>query len=361
MKRFCFTRSAAASLALCIASAGQAATSAATSAATTAATDAAPPGSFNVFSDLPMFGIYVSEPPAYTPPPGVVLLNNGTRYATRLTAAQRASIGSDLKARVTYHAQCDNYDRLGSMFMVVKPAGVRPTEADPLIEIARWITPFSNYWNGAKATYVFPDADLSAFAGLMRNRKLDIWVGIDGGSNPYDGDPCTGRDVTPEFRAVGFRYSLDLVSTLPGSVGKGLPSLPVVYGDYTAVPVAGSAPSTRSGMGTAIVIVSGHGSANGGDEYKHTEDTLTVNGTVAGSFSTQVNCAAYRKYSPDGNPFIFIGNETNNPRNWCPGALVAARAFRVPLATQNSASLDMDDRSVPEGSYYRTSITLLPD
>ena len=321
----------------------------------------AAPGSFTVFDDLPQFGIYVSDPPDYTPPAGVVMLKNGTRYVTRLTPSQRAMVGSDLKARVTYHAQCDNYDRLGSLFVVVKPAGVAPVETDPMVEIARWITPFSNYWNGDKATYVFPDADLSAFAGLMRNRKVDVWLGIDGGSNPYDGDPCTSRDVTPAFRAVGFRYSVDLVSTLPGVASKGLPSLPVPYGDYTAVPVSGTASSTRTGMGTALVIVSGHGSANGGDEYKHTTDTLTVNGTVAGSFSTQVNCSGYRKYSPDGNPFIFIGNNTNNPRNWCPGALVPAQTFRVTLGAQNTASLDMDDPSVPEGSYYRSSITLLPD
>jgi len=326
----------------------------------TGSTNAAP-GTVNVFDDLPMFGIYVSEPPAYTPPPGVVMLNNGTRFITRLSAAQRVATGADLRARITYHAQCDNYDRLGSLFLVVKPAGVPPTEADPLIEVARWVTPFSNYWNGAKATYVFPEADLSPFAGLMRNRQVDVWLGVDGGSNPYDGDPCTNRDVTPEFRAVGFRYSVELVSSLPPRPAKGLPSLPVAYGDYTAVPVSGSAPSSRSGPGTAIVIVSGHGSANGGDEYKHTNDTLSINGTVAGSFSTQVNCASYRQYSPDGNPFIFIGNQGSNPRNWCPGALVQAHAFRVTLGAQNSASLAMDDPAVPEGSYYRTSITLLPD
>lgn len=318
-------------------------------------------GTFNVFDDIPQFGIYVSTPPNYTPPPGVVMLKNGTRYISKLTKAQKSMIGADLKARVTYHAQCDNYDRLGGMFLIIKPKGQPVLDDDPIIEIARWITPFSNYWNGDKATYVFPEADLSAFAGLMGNRKVDVWVGIDGGSNPYTGDPCTNRDVTPDFRAVGFRYSMDLVSTTPRIATRGLPSLPVPYGDYTAVPVAGSADSGKRGAGKAVVIVSGHGAANGGNEYKNTTDTLTVNGEVVGSFSTQVNCAQYRKYSPDGNPFLFIGNLTNNPRNWCPGALVAAQTFPVQLKANNTASLDMSDPAVPEGSYYRTSITLLPN
>jgi hypothetical protein len=319
------------------------------------------PGTFTALSDIPMFGIYATDPPPYTPPSGVVMQNNGTRYITRLTQAQRAMVGADLKARVTYHAQCDNYDRLGAMFIIVKPTGVPPIDTDPIIEVARWVTPFSDYWQGAKATYTFPDADLSPFAGLLRNRNVDIWLGIDGGSNPYDGDPCTNKGVTPEFRAVGFRYSVDMVSTKPGKASTALPSLPVATGVYTTVPVTGTATSARKGSGTAVVIVSGHGSASGGNEYKHTTDTMSVNGTAVGSFSTQAMCGPYRKYSPDGNPFLFLNNGGSNPRNWCPGALVPSHSFRVTLNASNSVSLDMDDARVPEGSYYRTSITLLPD
>jgi len=66
----------------------------------------------------------------------------------------------------------------------------------------------------------------------------------------------------------------------------------------------------------------GHGSAAGGDEYENTMDTLDVNGAKVGSFSTAIDCAPYAKYSPDGNPGIFTGNTTGNPRNWCPGAPV---------------------------------------
>jgi hypothetical protein len=110
--------------------------------------------------------------------------------------------------------------------------------------------------------------------------------------------------------------------------------MPVPFGDYTAVPVAGTASLAQASSGTAVAIVRGHGAANGGDEYKHTTDTLMLNGNVVGSFSTMVDCKRYRQYSPDGNPFIFLNNKTNNPRNWCPGALVAARAFKVNLLSE---------------------------
>lgn len=332
--------------------------------AVAAASVSAAPGTFTAFSDIPQFGMYATSPPVYTPPAGVLMQRNGTRFLTQITPAQQAKIGTDARARVTYHAQCDNYDRLGALFLVFKPHGELPTEADADagMEVARWVTPFSDYWQGSKATYTFADADLAPFAALMASTKKDVWIGIDGGSNPYNGDPCTKRNVTPEFRAVGFRYSVDVVSSAAAPTApERRPSGPVLKANYTAVPIEGSAPSRRTGPGKAIVIVSGHGSDNGGNEYKHTNDTLTVNGVVVGSFSTKVNCASYRKYSPDGNPFLFMNNNGSNPRNWCPGALVPARVFPVTLTKNNTVRLDMDDASVPAGSYYPTSITLIPD
>jgi len=319
------------------------------------------PGTFTVFDQIPQFGIYVSEPPNYTPPPGIVMLNNGTTFLTKLTAAQRSKIGADVAANVTYHAQCDNYDRLGALSMIVKPKGVAPTLGDPPIELVRWITPFSNYWRGQYATRTYPPASLAPFAAILGDPRVDVWLALQGGSNPYDGDPCSTRGVDPDFAAVGFKYTITLSSTVPlAAPGRGL-AVPVPVNAYTAVPVSGSAASRFSGPGKAIVTVTGHGSADGGDEYKHTRDTLTVNGALAGSFSTKVNCSAYSKYSPDGNPFIFIGNDSFNPRNWCPGALVKPFVLPVTIGADNSVSLDMDDPSVPEGSYYQTSITLVAD
>lgn len=321
----------------------------------------AAPGTFTVFDAIPQFGIYVTDPPNYTPPPGIVMLNNGTTFLARLTPSQRSMIGTDVAAQITYHAQCDNYDRLGSLFMIVKPAGAKPTIQDKPIELVRWITPFSDYWQGEYATRMFAPASLAPFAALLTDPRLDVWLGIKGGSNPYDGDPCTNRVTDPDFAAVGFKYTVALTSTLPAASGARGIAAPVPLADYTAVPIAGSARSRAAGAGSAIVIVSGHGSASGGDEYKHTNDTLTLNDEVVGRFSTQVNCASYRKYSPDGNPFIFFFNGTTNPRNWCPGALVPSYTFPVALRRNNTVSLDMDDPSVPAGSYYSTSITLVPN
>jgi len=158
------------------------------------------PGEFTPFKHIPQFGIYVNSPPDYTPPPGIVMWDYGTVFLTQLTPRDQRQIGADVAANVTYIAQCDNYDRLGSLFAIVKPHGVPPAETDPRIELVRWITPFSDYRQGQYATHAYPPATLAPYAGLLADTKHDVWIGIQGGSNPYNGDPCTNANVSPNSR-----------------------------------------------------------------------------------------------------------------------------------------------------------------
>src|SRR4051812_19961444 len=102
------------------------------------------PATFNIYDHLPQFGIYVSTDPVnYTPPPGVLMWSHGTVFVTRLSLEQKIKIGADVAARLTYHAQCDNYDRLGGLFFIIKPIGQMPAPTDERIELVRFITPFS--------------------------------------------------------------------------------------------------------------------------------------------------------------------------------------------------------------------------
>jgi hypothetical protein len=334
--------------------------------------EAGPPATFNVFDHIPQFGIYVSADPAnYTPPAGVVMWAHGTTFVTKLSAQQQAAIGSNLAARITYFAQCDNYDRIGGVFFLREPTGQAPKPTDPQTELVRFITPFSDYRQGAHATHVYPDADLSAYAQVLADPTHDIWIGIAGGSNPYDGDPCTPANVSADFKAIGFKYSLDFVSTTPLAVATStvFPAVapdamgmmqPIANVAETSTPVTGTFvnPGSSPLMGHVTIIVSGHGSAAGGDEYESTDDTVTVAGKEVGLFGTKIDCAPYAVFSPDGNPGIFQGNATYNPRNWCPGAFVPSHTFPLTLAPgSSSVTLTVTPPAVPMGSNFVTSIT----
>jgi hypothetical protein len=347
-------------------------------------------GSFNVFDHIPMFSMYGSSDPAnYTPPAGVLMWHYGTIFVTKLSAQQQALIGSDLAAQVTYYAQCDVFDRIGGVFLLIEPKGQMPQPADPRIELVRFITPFSDYRLGPLATHAFPRGTLAAFANVLADGTRDVWIGIGGGSypnypnGPGQFNPCTNRQVPPgsDLLEVGFSYSLDFVSTLPLTPGAAtaisaftLPATGPGAGaphsisnvPLTSTPIQGTItnPGTTSVSGHVTIIVSGHGAAQGGDEYEYTQDSVELGsldphgGTQLGTFSTMIDCAPYASASPDGNPGLFQGGPTNNPRSWCPGSLVASHTFPATLAPgSNNVVLSITPGQVPSGSYFQTSIT----
>ena len=318
------------------------------------------PGTIKVFDQIPQYGIYATEDPkGFTPPAGVLMWSHGTQFAVRLSPEQKAKIGADLKARVTYHAQCDNYDRLGGAFFLVTEPGRTPTDKDTRSELVRFITPFSDFQRGALATYVFEDADIASHAAVLADPTHDVWVGIGGGSNPYAEDPCANTNKPAEFKAVGFKYSLELVSTKPLSAAKPHHLSALYNVQAMKLPITADLDlKVDAPTGHVTVIISGHGAEAGGNEYMHTMDSLSVDGQVVGMFSTQVDCAKYAKFSPDGNQGIFRNNSGGNPRNWCPGMLVAPRSFPVQLKPGlHKLSLAVDPARMPEGSYYATSIS----
>lgn len=311
-----------------------------------------------VFDRIPQFGIYATRDPNYAPPAGVLMWSYGTVFAVKLSEQQKAAIRSNLVVRLTYHAQCDNYDRIGSLFFISAGAGQVPTVKDRRVEIVRYITPFSDYTQGALATYVYPDADVSAYASALADASKDVWIGIVSGANPYDGDPCTGAAVTPEFRAVGYKFSVEFISSGVGLAAPGSAFAALSHSSEKKVPIAATFENPGDEVsGRVTVIVSGHGSDSGGVEYSNTRHAVTLGGTELGSFDTKVDCAPYAKYSPDGNPGIFRSNTSSNPRNWCPGALVVAHTFPATLkAGKNAVSLTSAKTDVPSGSFYATSI-----
>ena len=319
------------------------------------------PGTINVFDQIPQFRLYDMKDPAnYTPPAGIAMWSYGTEYAAKLSPEQKRTIGGDLAARVTYHAQCDEVTRLGNVFAVIAPLGQTPSRDDPRIELARFVTPFSDFSRGPLATYTFPLADVSSFASLLAHPSHDTWIGLSGGSNPRSDDACAGASQTPEFRAIGFKYSLDLVSTTPlvrtASIAVvGLYSYPA-----TSIPIAGTLVHSGSSavQGRVFATVTGHGSGGAGSvDAQFTDDTVTLNGAEIGTFNTKIDCASYAQYSPDGNPALFL---STNPRNWCPGALAPSHGFPATLLPGgNAVSLTVVPSAVPSGSTYPTSIVFV--
>ncbi|QQP97884.1 discoidin domain-containing protein [Lysobacter enzymogenes] len=321
-----------------------------------------------VLDQVPQFGIYRStEPTTYTPPPGLLMWKRGTEFARKLSDAEKAGIGDDVALRITYHAQCDPYDRFASAFFINLPKGQTPTVDTPRVTFTDFISPFSDMWQGAKATRVYPDAAMDPYAAALANPDRDIWVGISGGSNPqYGSDACQQHGVTdPAIAEVGFKYSLALVSKKPLSAG----------GDPDVISLLSRSPETDDsiatgtvshtanlGIATLAVSIAGYGASSGGQEYTNTNVSVKFNGAQIATFSTKIDCASYEQYSPRGNPGIFRNNNTSNPRSWCPGALVPMRYFDLGDISGKTLqfTLGVGNRSPwTADSVYNTSISVL--
>lgn len=286
-----------------------------------------------VLDQVPQFGIYRStEPTTYTPPAGLLMWKRGTEFARKLSDAEKAKIGDDVALRITYHAQCDPYDRFASAFFISTAKGTTPTVDTPRVTFTDFISPFSDMWQGAKATRVYPDAPMDPYAAALANPDRDIWVGISGGSNPqYGDDACENHGVTdPAIAEVGFKYSLALVSTkalTPGSDPDVIGLLSRSSEKDDSITTATTAHSANLGIATLAVSIAGYGAASGGQEYTNTNIAVKLNGAQIATFSTKIDCASYEQFSPRGNPGIFRNNNSSNPRSWCPGALVPMRYF----------------------------------
>lgn len=323
-----------------------------------------------VLDQVPQFGIYRStEPTTYTPPAGVLMWKRGTEYARKLSDEEKAKIGDDIALRITYHAQCDPYDRFASTFFISVPKGEVPTVDTPRVTFTDFISPFSDMYQGTKATRVYPDAPMDPYAAALANPNRDIWVGISGGSNPqYGGDACethVPKVTDPAIAEVGFKYSLALVSTKSLTAG-GDPDVIsfLSRSEETDDNITTSTASHTANLGIATLAVSiaGYGASSGGQEYTNTNIAVKFNGTQIATFSTKIDCASYEQYSPRGNPGIFRNNNTTNPRSWCPGALVPMRYFDLGDITGKTLQFALgvgNPSPWTSDSVYRTSVSVL--
>ncbi len=267
----------------------------------------------SLFKNIPVYGIYRYPVVDDTLPNGIIRLSNPAvaRHINITSAMQNYTKG--LQLVLTLYAQEDDYDRLGYVyFSDKKPVADGPDQSiltNRGLEVMRIITPFFlSTSNPNKLTYALDVTDITDIIPLF---KKDIWVAVQ-------------IDNNPEYRIqdkAGFLFSLDLVKSSTTPLTSYLQN--IFKTSMTQKIYQDTFITTKNLTDAEInIYTSGHGSASGGEEYAHRVHNIYIDGVLKYTFNPQKDCAPYRKYSPRGNPFIFIGNNTYNPRNWCPGEVL---------------------------------------
>ncbi|NML71667.1 T9SS type A sorting domain-containing protein [Chryseobacterium sp. RP-3-3] len=311
----------------------------------------------NVISQATYYDGYaatVSDPV----PAGLIRLSN-TRYARKLTDAELNSFKAKIAMRVTIGALCDNYDRLGSVFLAMIPKN-QPTytlnDANvKRVEVGRYITPFMNKNRSPlEVPYTYDLSNLySVFHDTGLRNAYDMYMELDVFGVPYAAQTqvagCSGRiDV---FSGTLNFFSTDTGAT-PTDYNTIVPILTYnTLNNYNSTNVPGETvrivnfnlpnPVTNARF---YVISTPHGANSGGEEYVRRQNYTYIDDVQMLTYTPGgISCEPYRVYNTQGNGIYGTVPKTLNEwtswNNWCPGNSVPIRGFTLPNITAGNHTL----------------------
>lgn len=296
--------------------------------------------------------------------PSGLIRHRNDLYATKMSDAQLASIGTSLTMNVTIKASCDNYDRIGNVNLALVPKGATIYNPDSVqrIEIGRYITPFM------KKT-VMPDTvpytyDINNVAHLLKETGItsiyDVWVELEVFGVPYAANTqvpgCAGRNDV-------FFGTLDFVTNTAAPAENTNVLLPLSFKKYlndydsAATDQVGTTKKTinfnlSNPLTDAIfvLITSNHGANAGGEEYSRRNHFIYFDGSEVLMYKPgRTSCEPFRKYNTQANGIYGPSPRTDAQwqsfSNWCPGDVISTRIINLgPLpAGDHSFRIEVPD------------------
>lgn len=295
-----------------------------------------------IFDKIVFYDGYAS-PTAEELPPGIVKLSNSL-YAKKLADSERQAILSTMEVEVTIGARCDNYDRIGGVFLSLVPKGETLTDQNKqTIEIGRFITPFMNKnRQPLEVPYTF---DLTHLVPLFKDaayETYDFWVEFNVFGVPYAANVevsgCAGRtDV--------FEGSLAIKTQDNGSVLNTFYLEPLAsrasFNNYNATDVEGTTTklyqfTLEEDINEAYfhLITSNHGANNGGEEYIRRTHQVYLDGALIETYKPGgKSCEPFRVFNTQANGIYGQRPRTEADwaswNNWCPGDVIPNRVIRL--------------------------------
>lgn len=308
-------------------------------------------GTFKVFDQIPFYDGYAATVTTPTPPTGVTRVNNSL-YAVKISSTQLATIGSNLKIKVTTKAACDNYDRIGRVYLSLVPKGTSfDQNTAQHLEIGRFITPFMDKNKTPnEVSYTFDVANLAdILKDTQINQSYDIWAQLSVFGVPYAAQKeisgCAGNNLTC-YGTLEFSSTAS-TTTLAQATQVTTLSYMKLDGDgnnnelnSTNKTATGAEKTIAVNLPKAVngaklyLITSNHGANSGGEEYVrrvhkvYFDNTLKLTYTPGGK-----SCEPYRQYNTQSNGIYGPSPKSTSSwtswNNWCPGDAVPIRIISL--------------------------------
>lgn len=299
-------------------------------------------------------------------PEGAVRVDNSL-VTTRLTDDQLALVQAHLELDVSIFARCDNYDRIGSVRLVLAEKGATtydPAKA-PRVEVARFITPFMDKNRDPKV--VNYNWTIDHIGSILRSETLrqtfDFWLELSVFGVPYAANEevagCDGRSDV-------FGGSVTLRSDSSTQSGAAQVLVPIAFNEAFNDYQAGASDqlgTTRKTLGFSldtaaqdaqiVLIISQHGANSGGEEYIRREHVVTLDGEEVLQFRPgRTTCEPHRAVNTQANgiygPSARSDQEWQSFSNWCPGDVIDIRVIDWGTATAGAHEIVID---VPEAEF----------
>ena len=290
-----------------------------------------------------------------------IIRHRNDLYAKRLSEDDLAAIQDTLSLEVYIGALCDNYDRIGNVYLSLVPKGAEdyvPSEV-ARVEIARYITPFMNK---NKAPKIVPYAfDVSSLVPVLKDPAIlaeyDLWLELSVFGVPY----AANKEVSGcDGRSDVFRGALYLAS----ESGAAPPAFDLLMPLATGVAFNNYQEGASDAVGTTTrtidftldadtvdvqlaLITSNHGANQGGEEYNRREHYVSVDGEQVLKYTPgRPSCEPFRMYNTQGNgiygPSPRSDEEWQSFSNWCPGDVIDTRIIELGAMSAGAHSFVID-------------------
>ncbi|WP_448607413.1 peptide-N-glycosidase F-related protein [Paenimyroides ceti] len=295
--------------------------------------------SVTLFNNIVFYDGYAT-PSTLPTPEGIVRIDN-SRYAKKLSDQEMDGLLKTFEVQVKIGALCDNYDRIGGVFVSLVPKGQPVTSADKqTIEVGRFITPFMN--KNKMPDEVPYQFELHHLLGLFKDQAIrqeyDIWFELYVFGVPYAANTqvagCAGRNDVFEGTLIlnssntGYDRGQFFIKPLANNIN---------FNNYNATDVPGT--TTRIinfeldnpiSEGALHLITSNHGANAGGEEYVRRQHYVYFDDQEVLTYKPGgKSCEPYRYYNTQGNMIYGTSPKTEAQwtswNNWCPGDVIPNR------------------------------------
>lgn len=295
---------------------------------------------------------------------GIIRVSN-SKYVTKIPDSFISSANNKLDMTITLRAACDNYDRIGNVFLSFMNKGDSYDASNVVdkIEIARFITPFMDKnKTPAEVPYNFEIENVAKlFNDISFTNKYDFWMELDIFGVPYAANKqiagCEGKNYT-------FYGTLKLTTDDQPSEDKSQALFPIAsfisFNNYKDTDVNGKTIKSFTVEITAPVknakiylITSNHGANTNGEEYNRRDHYIYFDGNLLDVYKPGgKSCEPYRQYNTQSNGIYGRSARTDSEwasfSNWCPGDRIPTRIYDLGNLEQGNHTFKIE---VPDAKF----------